>query len=257
MNFTRYYWLVLRTAWKHAFGYADLISSSVGAMLAVIIHFSPKWKQLLTGVLWQIPIWILATVAIVRLISAPFWLWKIDRGEIKNQQKQIDDLVAETEPSLRLFFDETQPYYTVQLGPDGPPKLIMSVSVENVGNKHLERCQVRVKYNQSGHMQSRMGQNFERYYSCAPFSLVPDDSKLIDIFSMIDPHYAKDDNYISIYSFVEENGEWQESGGIPILVPASYEVTIEVLSANTRRASIRLIITHTGEDWKILNATNT
>ena len=256
MNFTRYCCLVFRAAWKHAIGYTDIISSGVGAMLAVIIHFSPKWKHLLTGVLWQIPIWILATVVIVRLIFAPFWLWKIDREEIKNQQKQIDDLVAEAEPSLRIFFDETEPYLTVQFGPDGPPKLITSVSVENIGNKYLERCQVRVKYNRSEHMQSRIGQDFTRINSCAPFSLVPDDSKLIDIFSMIDPLYAEDNNYISIYSFVEENGEWEESAGKPILVPANYEMSIEALSANTRRAVIRLTITHNGEDWKILNAPN-
>jgi hypothetical protein len=73
---------------------------------------------------------------------------------------------------------------------------------------------------------------------------------------MIDPQYAEDnENYLSVYSFVEDSGEWRESPGT-ILIPGDYEMTVEALSSNTRRTSIRLIITHDGGAWNIRNAPN-
>ena len=57
-----------------------------------------------------------------------------------------------------------------------------------------------------------------------------------------------------ISSVIGASGEWRESQGTPILVPGDYEMTVEALSANTRRASIRLIITHDGDAWNIRNA---
>jgi hypothetical protein len=166
MGLCGYYWLLLRTALKPTLGKADLISSVAGAILVAVAHLFPKLGPLLTASLWQIPIWVFATVAAVRLICAPFWLWTMDQREIQEQRRQIDLLVAEAEPTLKLFFDETQPFSTVERHPDRPPRLLASVIVENVGGKFLERCQLRIRYRGSGAKQSRLS---EIRFVCAFF----------------------------------------------------------------------------------------
>jgi hypothetical protein len=64
------------------------------------------------------------------------------------------------------------------------------------------------------------------------------------------------DNYLSVFSFTEtDNGGWEEAAGVPILMPgAAYDVVVEVLSAITRRTSIRLKVYYDSGNWIIRNA---
>ena len=73
-----FYWRWLKTAIWHGFGPADLWSGLAGALVGIIDHYWPD-LQLLTHYGWQIPIWAFASVVLVRLIAAPYWMWLDDQ----------------------------------------------------------------------------------------------------------------------------------------------------------------------------------
>ena len=61
----------LRTAFRHALGPIDLWTGLSAAVLGIVDHYNPG-RHLVTEFAWQIPIWALAAVALVRLIAAPW-----------------------------------------------------------------------------------------------------------------------------------------------------------------------------------------
>lgn len=61
----------------------------MGAILAIICHFLPNGEQIINRLAWQIPIWALASVMLVRLAMAPYWIWKKDQQEINELQKTL------------------------------------------------------------------------------------------------------------------------------------------------------------------------
>lgn len=76
MGFFRYYRQVLGMALRHSLGIADLFSSITAAALAVIIHYWPESQSVMSALAWQIPIWTLAGVMVVRIVCAPYWIHK-------------------------------------------------------------------------------------------------------------------------------------------------------------------------------------
>ena len=61
---------------------ADGISAFAGAIVGAVIHFFPKTSDSLTPLVWEIPIGALATAMLVRVVAAPFWIWRDDQQEI-------------------------------------------------------------------------------------------------------------------------------------------------------------------------------
>ena len=60
-----------------------------------------------------------------------------------------------------------------------PLTRLVLITVENVGGKHLEECQVRVSYHLQG---QKPYSKHSRFISCPPFSLLPDDVRQFQSF---------------------------------------------------------------------------
>lgn len=192
------------------------------------------------------------------IFIAPYQLASELYMDLQAQKDNVERLENELSPTLRLFFDDSEPYFLIELLPGEPPRFVTAVSVENIGGVYLDQIQVRVKYNITGkNLHSYMSQKYARNISCPPFALVPDDSKPVHILWAVDPECITDEdqNYLSLFCFSETKNGWEKSVGVPILTRnGRYDMTIEALSANTRRASINLIIMFENNKWVIRNA---
>jgi hypothetical protein len=79
-----------KTALRHSVGVADLVSSTVAAAGAVITHYAPQATEIWQEWAWQIPVWVLCGIVVVRLALAPYWIWQEDQEKIAIQAKQLN-----------------------------------------------------------------------------------------------------------------------------------------------------------------------
>jgi hypothetical protein len=92
-----YYWRWLKTALTHSIGVFDLWTGLISAALGVLDHYWPQ-AQIMTTYAWQIPIFALAAVMFVRLLLAPYWMWKTDNETtiaIADELEKSRDLLNE------------------------------------------------------------------------------------------------------------------------------------------------------------------
>jgi hypothetical protein len=100
-----FYWRWLKTALRHSIGPIDLWTGLVAAILGLLDHYLPQ-AGLMTSYGWQVPIWVLAAVILVRLLLAPYWMWQEDASKIATlgrslqSQKSLED--------IRLDFDRME-----------------------------------------------------------------------------------------------------------------------------------------------------
>lgn len=102
MGLVKYFWRWPTTAFRHAFGMPDAIAGFLGMVLPPVLHFVPANERTAVGDLgWQVPLGLLAGIAIIRLLLAPYWMQKEDmaslataRGERDALKKQLEDVVA-------------------------------------------------------------------------------------------------------------------------------------------------------------------
>ena len=97
----RYYRRWLHTAFCHSVGVVDLCSGLVGSALGVWDHYQPG-AGIMTAYGWQVPILALAAVMAVRLLLAPYWMWR------EGQPRPIY--------TLKLSFDDTSCVVTTAPG---------------------------------------------------------------------------------------------------------------------------------------------
>jgi len=100
----------LGTALTQSVGAIDLWTGLIAAVLGIIDHYWPA-AHIMTAYAWQIPIWILAAVVVMRLLLAPSWMAKEDAQKSAGLEEKIRDL-AQTHAKLeigepRLFQDTT------------------------------------------------------------------------------------------------------------------------------------------------------
>lgn len=77
-----YYKLVFKTAFEQSLGLIDLWSGLAAAALAIIAHYLPNGEQVVSAFAWQIPLWVLGCVTLVRLLIAPFLIWQADQRRL-------------------------------------------------------------------------------------------------------------------------------------------------------------------------------
>lgn len=70
----QYYLRWIKISLTHSLGPIDLWAGLAGVGLAIVDHFIPE-KQL-TALAWQLPVWTAASVIVVRLLAAPYWMDK-------------------------------------------------------------------------------------------------------------------------------------------------------------------------------------
>lgn len=76
MAFVRFYWQWLATAFTHAFGVADLVSSVLGLALPPLVRFTAlsRHEVLVNDLAWQMPLALLGTLFLARIALAPYWM---------------------------------------------------------------------------------------------------------------------------------------------------------------------------------------
>jgi hypothetical protein len=69
-------WRLVWAAFSRSLGTADLISGVLGALAAYLFRDSPT---IMSDLAWQIPVFSLAAVTLIRLAAAPYWIWREER----------------------------------------------------------------------------------------------------------------------------------------------------------------------------------
>lgn len=79
----------LRIALHHAFGVADVIAFFIGIGVPVIVQFVPSWEPSMRRLIWQIPLGVFLSDALVRLVSAPYSMHRGQCVEIRKLKEQL------------------------------------------------------------------------------------------------------------------------------------------------------------------------
>jgi hypothetical protein len=94
----QFYWKWLKTALSHSLGIADLCSSTAGAICGVLVHYVPESQSLVTNLTWQIPLWTLGAIVVVRMLLAPYWMF--------SALKHVEDTLARISEDRPFRFSE-------------------------------------------------------------------------------------------------------------------------------------------------------
>jgi hypothetical protein len=97
-----FYWLWLKTAFKHSFGPIDLWSGMAAAAVGLVTHFWPSEAEAMTSLTWQIPLWVLCFVMTARLLVAPYWIWKAQQEKVEGAEGELARLTGEYAHALAL-----------------------------------------------------------------------------------------------------------------------------------------------------------
>jgi hypothetical protein len=93
LDHLRYYWLVVRTAFSHSLSVAQdvlfLCIIGVGAVIWLAPKLSvtvdlPAWASALNG--WAIAAVTLGTIFAIRLVLAPYWIWRNQQPSFERRQ---------------------------------------------------------------------------------------------------------------------------------------------------------------------------
>jgi hypothetical protein len=197
---------------------------------------------------------LLAAVSAFCIILASYLIWKKERVSNNLLALEYEELLKKSKPRLSIHFDEHDEFIG-NYHPDRKPWLMIPVSIINDGGIFLDECRVRVRYDPPGFPRRSDGVLFGDQLSCRPFSLLPDDGKLVEILAFDDPRFQPCENYLNIVTFTEQADGWTEQGSAkPILLPGTHQITVEAFSANTRRSFMDLILTYEGDTWRAKKA---
>jgi hypothetical protein len=95
-------WRLVWTAFSRSLGTADLISGALGALAAYLFRDSPA---IMSDLAWQIPVFSLAAVTLIRLAAAPYWMWREEREEAV----ALAERSAPVKPQLDIVFEQFRP----------------------------------------------------------------------------------------------------------------------------------------------------
>jgi hypothetical protein len=96
---------------------------------------------------------------------------------------------------------------------------------------------------------------YAHFKVCKPFSMRPDEVITKDILWMALDPIDDPTKHLCIPNVTEVDGKWQDALGTPILTPGqTYDITVEVLSANTRKFVLRIVALQKRGRWILKNA---
>jgi len=95
-----------QVAFVRSLGIADAISSVVGIAGAAYVHYKPGAGTVVSELIWQIPLGAFAVTVFVRLVMAPYWIWKEQEETIIQLRSQLGE--RQSRQAVRDAL--TQPY---------------------------------------------------------------------------------------------------------------------------------------------------
>lgn len=94
-----YIWLVIRTAWRHSFHAAHSVILALIILAGAVTYFVPQVEVLIDLHGWQVATVVLGSIIAVRLLLAPYWIWKSDQHHLATLGNQLASKV-QTEQQL-------------------------------------------------------------------------------------------------------------------------------------------------------------
>ena len=135
MVIVKYYWSLFRFAVDGAWGFSQLVSAIFAFVGGYIGYKHPEWGIVMNNLLWVIPLGIFVVLFAIRLILAPYKIYKDQQDEIKKLQQQNANLRQQI-TDLQLKLDtEMNPKMTIGgfVGSvEGNVKIIDSSSTGNI-----------------------------------------------------------------------------------------------------------------------------
>jgi hypothetical protein len=107
MALWEFYWKVFEVAFSHSIEIAHAILFVLLIVLGLVLYFVPGLKAPFLGVqvtpnhlhAWQAAGIVLASIIIIRLILAPYWIWKEERQATIEVGKNLSDVQAKLKDS--------------------------------------------------------------------------------------------------------------------------------------------------------------
>ena len=90
VGFERFVWLCFRDLFSESWSRADTITSLVGALAGVVIHFVPSVEASVTKSLWIIPLIAFAAISAFRLLMSPFWVYKEHKDSLLEELEKSE-----------------------------------------------------------------------------------------------------------------------------------------------------------------------
>jgi len=93
----------LGRAFLPAIGRGDLLGSLLGNAGTVWAQLDPSWASTMRDIAWQVPVFALAGVMLLRLVTSPYFLWRDERRKaemaVQNERKpnfsgSIDNVIC-------------------------------------------------------------------------------------------------------------------------------------------------------------------
>src|SRR3972149_7791118 len=86
----KFYWQWLYKAFRHSISIVEKIAILLSIIIPLFIRYYPGMEQKLQALIWQIPLSIFVIIVIIRLLLAPYWLYKDKQQEIIDLKGQLE-----------------------------------------------------------------------------------------------------------------------------------------------------------------------
>lgn len=88
-TWAQFYWLWLKVAISHAWSIAEIVGFALVLLIPIVPLIFPKMQESsLAPLAWKIPLGVLAIIGFVRLISAPYWIYR-DRHQTAQERENV------------------------------------------------------------------------------------------------------------------------------------------------------------------------
>jgi hypothetical protein len=103
-----YLWLVLKTAWRHSFHAAHSLLLALIIGVGLVTWLAPQVEVMVDLHGWQVATVVLSSIIAVRLLLAPYWIWKEDGANIAKQKNEMEQLKSQidSEAAKQLVIDD-------------------------------------------------------------------------------------------------------------------------------------------------------
>jgi hypothetical protein len=96
-SFGGFLWLWVKTALPPAWAWADGASFAIGLIALYLAKRHPEFAERMTDLSWQIPMALFVFILLMRLIVAPFSIYRAQREETETLRRNVTDLTEKLE----------------------------------------------------------------------------------------------------------------------------------------------------------------
>ncbi len=110
MGKRKYFSQWIYIAFRHSIGIGDGVAFLIGLAIPIIRQLIPGWETVILELGWQIPLGVFSSVIVIRLLLAPYWMYKRlekERDELLNVTRENGVIVIKHPPQLEIRICDT------------------------------------------------------------------------------------------------------------------------------------------------------